>query len=159
MIRSLSLVLVAALALGASPAFAGKAETTFMGKLVGSYAGKGTLTGSRTGSFDCTLVMKAKGDGISYRGKCDVQEFGSQSFSGDITYNDKAGRYEAPSPTGTVSVGTKAGSGVAFSSKFTGMASGTSVMKVVAGKITVDTTIKDPENRGGVIQSHIVMSK
>ena len=34
MIRSLSLVLVAALALGASPAFAGKAETTFMGKEV-----------------------------------------------------------------------------------------------------------------------------
>ena len=159
MIRSLSLILVAALALGAPPAFAGKAETAFMGKLVGSYAGKGTLSGSRTGTFDCTLVMKAKGEGISYRGKCDVEDFGSQSFSGDITYNDKAGRYEATSPTGTVSVGTKAGSGVAFSSKFSGMASGTSVMKVVAGKITVDTTIKDPENRGGVIQSHIVMSK
>ena len=88
MIRSLSLILVAALALGAPPALAGKAETAFMGKLVGTYAGKGTLSGSRTGTFDCTLTMKAKGDGISYRGKCDVEEFGSQSFSGDITYND-----------------------------------------------------------------------
>lgn len=159
MIRSLSLVLVATLALGATPALAGKAETAFLGKLVGSYSGKGTLTGSRTGTFDCTLDMRAKGDGISYKGKCDVEEFGTQSFSGDITYNDKAARYEATSPTGTITVGTKSGSGVSFSSKFRGMASGTSVMKVVAGKITVDTTIKDPEAKGGTIQSHIVMSK
>ena len=158
MIRSLSLILVAALALGASPALAGKAETAFMGKLVGTYAGKGTLTGSRTGTFDCTLTMKAKGDGISYRGKCDVEEFGSQSFSGDITYNDKAGRYEATSPTGTTTVGTKRGSGIAFNSKFRGLASGTSVMKMVPGKITVDTNINDPES-DGVIKSHIVMSK
>jgi len=159
MIRSLSLILVAALALGAPPALAGKAETAFMGKLVGTYAGKGTLSGSRTGTFDCTLTMKAKGDGISYRGKCDVEEFGSQSFSGDITYNDKAGRYEATSPTGTTTVGSKSGSSISFTTKFRGMASGTSVMKMVAGKITVDTTIKDPEAKGGTIKSHIVMSK
>jgi hypothetical protein len=159
MIRSLSLVLVAALTLGASPAFAGTAETAFMGKLVGTYAGKGTLTGSRTGTFECTLTMRAKGEGISYRGKCDVEEFGSQSFSGDITYNDKAGRYEASSPTGTTTVGSKSGGGIAFTSKFRGMASGTSVMKMASGKITVDTTIKDPEAKGGTIQSHIVMSK
>jgi hypothetical protein len=159
MIRSLTLVLVAALTLGASPAFAGTAETAFMGKLVGTYAGKGTLTGSRTGTFDCTLTMRAKGEGISYRGKCDVEEFGSQSFSGDITYNDKAGRYEASSPTGTTTVGSKSGGGIAFTSKFRGMASGTSVMKMASGKITVDTTIKDPEAKGGTIQSHIVMSK
>ena len=158
MIRSLSLILVAALALGAPPALAGKAETAFMGKLVGTYAGKGTLSGSRTGTFDCTLTMKAKGDGISYRGKCDVEEFGSQSFSGDITYNDKAGRYEATSPTGTTTVGTKSGGGIAFNSKFRGMASGTSVMKLIPGKITVDTTINDPES-DGVIKSHLVMSK
>ena len=158
MIRNLSLILVATLALGATPALAGTAETAFMTKLVGNYAGKGTLTGSRTGTYDCTLTMKAKGAGISYRVKCDVEEFGSQSFSGDITYNDQAARYEATSPTGTITVGTKSGGGIAFNSKFRGMASGTSVMKLVPGKITVDTTINDPES-DGVIKSHLVMSK
>jgi len=158
MIRSLSLVLAATLALGVSPALDGKAEDAFLGKLAGSYSGAGTLTGSRTGALSCTLAIRTTTAGASYRGKCDVEEIGPQSFSGDIAYNDKAGRYEATSPTGMVTVGTRGGSTLTFTAKIRGLATGTSVMKLSAGRVIVDTTIDDP-NSGQPVKSHIEMKR
>lgn len=158
MIRSLSLVFAATLALSVTPALAGKAEDAFLGKLAGSYSGTGKLSGARTGALNCTLTIRTTAAGASYRGKCDVPEMGPQGFSGDISYNDKAGRYEATSPTGTVTVGSKSGSTLTFTAKIRGIATGTSVMKLGAGRVTVDTSIDDP-NSGQPVKAHIEMKR
>jgi hypothetical protein len=158
MIRSLSLMFAATLALNVTPAWAGTAEDAFLGKLAGSYGGTGKLTGGRTGALSCTLTIRSTAAGASYRGKCDVPEMGPQGFSGDISYNDKARRYEATSPTGMVTVGSKSGSTLTFNAKIRGMATGNSVMKLSAGRVTVDTSIDDP-NSGLPVKAHIDMKR
>ena len=152
MIRpSLTAAAVAALlVLGAAPAFAGTAEDNFMAKLVGSWAGAGSISGSETGALDCTM---------SFRGKCKTEKFGDQSFSGSIAYNDKKAQYEATSPSGEISIGKKSGSSVVFTTKLKSIAgSGESVMKLTTSKVTVDTSLKR-SGSGGSIKSHVVMSK
>lgn len=158
MIRSLSLVFAAALTLSIAPALAGTAEDAFLAKLAGSYSGAGKLTGSRSGALSCTLSIRTTTAGASYRGKCDVEEIGPQSFSGDIAYNDKAKRYEATSPTGIITIGTRSGSTLTFAAKIRGLATGTSIMKLSAGRVVVDTTIDDPDS-GKPVKSHIEMKR
>ena len=161
MIRpSLPAAAVAALlVLGAAPAFAGTAEDNFMAKLVGSWAGAGSISGSETGALDCTMSFRGKKGGVSFRGKCRTEKFGDQSFSGSIAYNDKKAQYEATSPSGEISIGKKSGSSVVFTTKLKSIAgSGESVMKLTTSKVTVDTSLKR-SGSGGAIKSHVVMSK
>lgn len=155
MIRSLILS-AAVLGMVASPVFAGPAEDAFLAKLAGRYAGAGTVGGSHAGTVNCTLVIRGTREGVSYRGTCDVEAYGPQSFSGSIRYSDDARRYEATSPSGTVTAGVKTGSRITFTAKLHGLATGTSVMKLGGGHVVVDSVIDDPQS-GEPITSHIDM--
>ena len=158
MSRLISIAVVAALALTPLPAFAGASEDAFLARLVGVWTGKGTLSGGETGEIDCRSTIRNRSDGINFSVKCDVPEFGAQSFSGAVSYNDAEGRYEAKSPSGEVTIGTKSGNAVIFNAKMKGIAVGTSVMKLTTSRITVDTTVKRPGS-SAEIKSHLVLTK
>ena len=142
----------------ASPVLAGPTEDAFLAKLQGVWSGTGTLTGSETGKVDCTMTIRARTEGVNFRGKCDAGEFGPQSFSGIVSYNDEAGRYEARSPSGDITLGVKCGNSVIFTIQLKGIATGQSIMKLSATKAVVDTVVKRP-NSDGDIKSHIVLTK
>ena len=141
MSRLISIAVIAALALTPLPAFAGASEDAFLARLVGVWTGKGTLSGGETGEIDCRSTIRNRSDGINFSVKCDVPEFGAQSFSGAVSYNDAEGRYEAKSPSGEVTIGTKSGNAVIFNAKMKGIAVGTSVMKLTTSRIVVDTNV------------------
>lgn len=158
--KSTSLAAAAAvtvLLLGAAPAFAGKTEDAFLSKLQGIWSGSGLLTGDETGKVDCTMTIRNRDEGVNFRGKCDAGEFGPQSFSGIVSYNDVAGRYEAKSQ-GDVTLGVKEGSSVVFTIALKGIATGTSVMKLSQSKAVIDTIVKKPGSKD-VIKSHMVLTK
>jgi hypothetical protein len=159
MTRLTRVLLAAAIVLAPSAAFAGPTEDAFLGKLPGVWKGKGTITGSETGSVDCTLTIRQRTTGVNFSVKCDVSEFGQQSFSGVISYNDAKKQYEAKSSGGEVTVGKKSGNGVVFAGKMKGIAVGTSVMTVTASKVTVDTKVRRPGGSGGDIKSYIELKR
>ncbi len=90
------------IALGAAPAFAGPAETAFLQKLNSTWSGKGKLPGAESGAIACKIVFTAGGKSTKYQGRCNIPDMAQQAFSGSISYNDKAKRYEARSVGGTV---------------------------------------------------------
>jgi hypothetical protein len=158
MSRFAPIAVATALALLPLPAFAGSSEDAFLARLVGIWAGKGTLTGGETGQIDCRSTIRQRSEGINFTVKCDVPEFGAQNFSGIVSYNDAAGRYEAKSPGGEITIGTKSGNAVIFNAKMKGIAVGTSIMKLTTSKITVDTDVKRPGS-SAQIKSHLELTK
>jgi hypothetical protein len=159
MSRLLPVLAAAALVLTPLPAFAGASEDAFLGRLVGIWAGKGTLTGAETGEIVCKSTIRNRTDGINFSVQCDVPEFGTQRFSGAVSYNDAEGRYEAKSPGGEITIGTKSGNAVIFTGKMKGIAVGTSVMKLTTTRIVVDTNVKRPGSSAGEIKSHMELTK
>lgn len=135
-----------ALALLATPAaaFAGAAEDAYLAKLVGVWTGSGKLTGGETATVDCRLTVRQVSKGVNFAAKCDVSDLPDQNFSGVITYNDAKKQYEAKSPGGDVTVGTKSGSTLTFVGKVKGIAEGTSTMKLSSSKIIVETVVRRP---------------
>jgi hypothetical protein len=158
MSRLVSIVVAAALVLTPLPALAGASEDAFLARLVGIWTGKGKLTGGETGEINCRSTIRNRSDGINFSVKCDVPEFGPQNFSGAVSYNDAEGRYEAKSPSGEVTIGTKSGNAVIFNAKMKGIAVGTSVMKLTASRIVVDTNVKRPGS-DAEIKSHLELTK
>ncbi len=156
MLRALAVLL--ALSLTPGIAMAGDKEDAFLAKLVGKWSGTGTLSGAETGKLVCTSSIRAVSAGITYKVSCDVPEFGDQNFSGTVSYNDDKGQYEAKSPSGSITVGTKSGNAVIFTVKMKGLAVGTSVMKLTTSKITVDTKVKRPGS-SGEIKSYLELKK
>jgi hypothetical protein len=142
----------------AAPALAGPAEDTFLAKLVGSWSGKGTLTGAESGVVDCSMSFRQRSAGVTFRGKCDVTGFGAQTFSGTLSYNDKLNRYEAASASGDITPGVKSGKSVVFTTKLKGLATGQSVMKLSTTRVVVDTTVKRSASSGD-IKSHIELKR
>jgi hypothetical protein len=159
MSRLLSTLVVTALVLAPLPVLAGTSEDAFLAKLVGTWTGKGTITGAETGALTCTSTTRTVSTGINFRVKCDVPEFGAQNFSGTVSYNDAEGRYEAKSQGGQVTIGTKSGNAVIFNAKMKGIAVGTSAMKMTATRIVVDTKVKRPGSSSGEIKSHMELTK
>ena len=158
MTRFARLLLAASIALAPAAAFAGPSEDAFLAKLPGIWKGKGTITGSESGTVDCTLTIRQRTVGLNFSVKCDVTEFGQQSFSGVISYNDAKGQYEAKSSGGEVTVGKKKGNAVVFDGKMKGIAVGTSIMTVSASKVTVDTKVRRPGGDGD-IKSYIELKR
>src|SRR5690349_21669942 len=150
MTRFARLALAAALVLIPAAAIAGPAEDAFLSKLVGVWKGNGTIKGAETGKVDCTLTVRQRSAGVNFAVKCDVSEFGNQSFSGVITYNDDKKQYEAKSGSGEITVGKKSGNAIVFEGKMKGIAVGTSVMKVTTSKVTVDTKVRRPGGSGDI---------
>jgi hypothetical protein len=150
MIRLARLALAAALVLIAPAAIASPTEDAFLGKLVGVWKGSGTIKGAETGKVDCALTFRQRSVGVNFAVKCDVTEFGNQSFSGVITYNDDKKQYEAKSGSGEITVGKKSGNAVVFEGKMKGIVVGTSVMKVTTSRVTVDTKVRRPGSSGDI---------
>jgi hypothetical protein len=158
--RSLASIAAAALALvalSAAPAFAGPAENAFLSKLAGNWSGSGKLTGTQAGAVSCKLELKPNGARLNFTGRCDAQDLGAQSFSGSMTYNDAARRYEARSSSGTA-IGVKKGNSVMFTTRMNTIAgTGSTVMSLTASRITIDFNLTDPQR--GKSKAHIVFSK
>ena len=158
MTRLVPIIAAAALVLTPLSALASKSEDAFLARLVGIWNGSGTLTGGETGNLTCRATIRQRSEGINFSVKCDVPEFGAQNFSGIVSYNDAAGRYEATSPGGEVTIGTKSGNAVVFNAKMKGVAVGTSVMKLTPSRILVDTNVKRPGGSAD-IKSHLELTK
>ncbi len=157
--RSLASLAAAAatlVALSVAPAFAGPAENAFLTRLAGSWSGGGKVTGAQAGAVACKLQLKPSGALLNFTGRCNAADLGSQSFSGSLTYNDAAKRYEARSSGGTA-IGVKRGSAVMFTSKMNTIAgTGTTVMSLGASRISIDFNLAGQD---GASKAHIVFSK
>ena len=139
------------------PAYAGTAETAFLGKLTGAWSGTGSASGADAGPIVCSMTFQPAGAGTHFSGHCSAKGAGfEQSFSGSVSYNDAKKQYEAES-NGRKQVGTKTGGGVSFVTKITGMmGKGTSTMKLTSNKISIDVALTAS---GKPIKSHIVFTK
>ncbi|HEY4200484.1 MAG TPA: hypothetical protein VGM83_07970 [Devosiaceae bacterium] len=110
--------LASSLILSAAPALAAQKDIDFLKDYLGSWRGRGTLTGANVETVACKLTMSnGNSDKINYSGRC-VLAGSNLSISGTIAYIDDKQRYEAimtsnASFTG-VAVGHKQGSGVVF---------------------------------------------
>lgn len=158
MSRLLPAALIAAIALAPLPALAGTSEDAFLSRLIGVWSGTGKLTGGEASDISCRSTVRQRTEGINFSVKCDVPEFGAQSFSGAVSYNDDEKRYEAKSQGGEITVGTQSGNAVIFNAKMKGVAVGTSVMKLTSSRITVDTEVKRPGSPD-LIKSHLELTK
>ena len=147
-------------AMWSGAAVAGTSEDAFLGKLVGSWSGAGTVTGSKDTTLDCTLTVRPATAKVSFSGRCVAEGLGPQSFSGSIAYNDKTGKYEAKSgATSDTTIGVKSGSSVVFTSAIKGIAgSGNSIMKLGASKIVIDTNVTQ-KTSGDSYVAHVVLAK
>jgi hypothetical protein len=74
------------------------------------------MTGANPGPISCRLELKASGARLNYVGRCNVQDFGSRGFTGGITYNESAHRYEVRSANGVV-YGIRRGNSIVFTTK------------------------------------------
>ena len=113
------LVAGAVAAAGTLPAMAAPADIALLKSYLGTYNGKGTLTGSQTEPVTCKMSMSSgNGDKVNYTGRCQIA--GQQlSVTGTIAYIDDHKRYEAVMNTGIggfrgVAVGVKQGSNIVF---------------------------------------------
>jgi hypothetical protein len=117
-VRPSRLIAIAALALVcvpvATPAFAGPNETAFLERLIGTWRGKGKITGAEAGNLTCRLTVKPAGERLNFNGRCAMSGGSSaQSFSGSIRYNEAKGVFESSSNGRTVA-GKKSGSSLVF---------------------------------------------
>ena len=145
--KVVSVIFAALLALSATPAFAGPAESAFLQKLTANLTGKGKLVGAQTGPVACRIVITAGGQSAKYQGRCTIPDMASQAFNGAITYNDKAKRYEVRSVHGTVP-GVKRGNSLVFTTKESSMG-GTSysTMTLSPSSLSVNFTIIDSKGQ------------
>lgn len=98
----------------AAPAMAGPNETAFLEGLVGTWKGKGRITGPDGGPIACRLTFRTVGERLNFNGRC-TGGGTAQSFSGVIRYNDDEGRFESTS-SGTTVAGKKSGTSLVFAS-------------------------------------------
>ena len=107
--------------LGASalPALAAQSDIDALSKYLGTYTGKGTVTGSQAQSVTCKMQLSSGNGGkLNYTGRCELG--GAQlSVTGTIAYSDTNHRYEAVMNSGIggfrgVAVGQKQGDKIVF---------------------------------------------
>jgi hypothetical protein len=104
---------------GVVPALAGPAEIGALEKYLGTYNGKGQLSGSQTQPVTCKMALsKGNGGKLNYTGRCSLG--GAQlSVTGTIAFSDTNHRYEAVMNSGIggfrgVAVGQKQGDKIVF---------------------------------------------
>jgi hypothetical protein len=104
---------------GALPAMAAPADVALLKTYLGTWSGKGTVSGSQTEPVSCKMALSSgNGDKVNYTGRCSI---GGQQLSvtGTIAYVDASHRYEAVMNTGIggfrgVAIGVKQGSNIVF---------------------------------------------
>lgn len=156
---SLPILAIAGVIALTAPAFAGAAETAFLGKFAGAWTGGGQVTGEHAGALVCKLTIRPVSTGMSFRGSCNMEGMSVQSFSGNVAYNDASKKYEATSPNNKdVAVGTKKGSSLVFVTKLKNIAgSGNSTMAMTASRIAIDFDLKGQSGKSS--KSHLVFTK
>lgn len=113
------LVLAGFLAAGSLPALAGPAEISALDKYLGTWNGKGTVSGAQSQPVTCKMALSSGNGGkLNYTGRCSLG--GAQlSVTGTIAYSDTNKRYEAVMNSGIggfrgVAVGQKQGDKIVF---------------------------------------------
>ena len=104
---------------GAVPAMAAPADIALLKTYLGTWSGKGTISGAQTQPVSCKMALSSgNGDKVNYTGRCSI---GGQQLSvtGTIAYVDASHRYEAVMNTGIggfrgVAIGVKQGSNIVF---------------------------------------------
>jgi hypothetical protein len=104
---------------GAAPAMAGPTEIAALEKYLGTWNGKGTLTGAQSQTVSCKMALSSGNGGkVNYTGRCQLS--GAQlSVTGTIAYIDDNHRYEAVMNSGIggfrgVAIGKLNGSTISF---------------------------------------------
>lgn len=118
-----AVVLAGVLITGAAmPAFAGPAEIAALEEYLGTWKGKGTLTGAQTETVVCRMSLSSGNGGkLNYTGRCSLA--GNQvSVTGTIAYVDANRRYEAVMNSGIggfrgVATGQRVGNSIVFDLK------------------------------------------
>ena len=107
--------------LGASalPALAAQSDIDALSKYLGTYTGKGTVTGSQAQSVTCKMQLSSGNGGkLNYTGRCDLGG-AHLSVTGTNAYSDTNHRYEAVMNSGIggfrgVAIGQKQGDRIVF---------------------------------------------
>jgi hypothetical protein len=114
-----AIVLAGTVAAFAMPALAGPAEISALDKYLGTWNGKGQMTGVQTNTVTCKMALSSGNGGkLNYTGRCSLG--GAQiSVTGTIAYVDANHRYEAVMNSGIggfrgVAIGQKQGDKIVF---------------------------------------------
>jgi hypothetical protein len=132
----------------ALPVMAGPAEVALLESYVGSWSGRGEVTGARSETLVCKLTIKpGTGEKVNFSGRCAVAG-ATMSVNGTMLYVDANRRFEAAmTATGGytgVAVGKRSGDNVVFNLREKGADDEGRALTVVASitlnaaKITVD---------------------
>lgn len=102
----------------AAPVSAGPAELALLESYVGTWSGRGQLSGARTETVVCRMTLSpGNGDKVNYRGRC-AMAGNTVSVNGTIAYVDAARRYEAAMTTNAgftgIAIGRRSGDGIVF---------------------------------------------
>lgn len=110
------------LSAGAPPAMAAPADIALLKTYLGTWNGKGNLTGAQTNPVSCKMSLSSgNNDKLNYTGRCSIA--GQQlSVTGTIAYVDANHRYEAVMNSGIggfrgVAIGQKSGGNIVFDLK------------------------------------------
>jgi len=142
----------------AMPALAAPADVALLLQYAGNWRGKGPMTGADTGTVACRLALKPSGEKIRFSGRCTLPGAGGSGFSGTLSYNAAANRFEATSSNGTV-IGRKRGGGIVFAMEDdTRQGKVTSTMSLTGGTIKVEFQIIDAKT-DRVTQARIPFAK
>ena len=104
--------------LAPAPALAGAAEAELLQSYVGSWKGRGIVTGAEQETVVCRMsIDRGNQDKVNYRGRCAMAGT-TVSVNGTLAYIDASRRFEAAMTTNAgfsgIAVGRKQGSGVVF---------------------------------------------
>jgi len=133
----------------AAPAMAGPNEIAYLQRLVGTWTGKGKISGGDGGN---------DGRRKNFNGRCAVAGGStSQSFSGRISYDDKQGAYVSSSQGNSVA-GKKSGNTLTFATTMADLrGKGSTTMSLSPSSIKVQ--FKITQSSGQVNQGTIPFTK
>ena len=117
--RSIALAGLFSAALFSSPVLAAKADVELLQSYIGSWRGKGQLTGAESETVVCRLSLtQGNQDKVNYSGRCAIA--GSPlSVNGTLAYVEASRRYEAAMTSNAgfspdAAIGRRQGNGVRF---------------------------------------------
>lgn len=115
---------------------------------VGTWKGKGRLTGAEEGTVVCRLTLRPAGQKIAFNGRCAYDGSGAKSFSGTMTYNDAKKRFESTSSASRTVPGKKSGGGIVFTAEQSDRrGTVTSTLSLNGGSIKVNFHMVDAKTK------------
>ncbi len=104
-----------------APAVAGPAEVKLLESYIGTWQGRGVVTGAEKETVVCRMtITKGNGDKINYTGRCAMAGT-TVSVNGTLAYIDARKRFEAAMTTNAgfsgLAIGKKSSAGIVFDLK------------------------------------------